>query len=245
MFDLNNIPFKQSPNYSPQPNSMKKIVIHTTMGSYGSSVGWLLSTNSQASCHYIISEDGSQCTQLVRDNQVAWHTGNWDYNLSCIGIEHSWFYEHHEGPPPDALLKAGAALTAKLCHDHNIVPNRGNIIRHGEIPPPNDHTDPPTLFDMNKFMSYVTQFFQGGGMFDPNPYKFSIGQGVVDCLTKNKEQANSDEVYYTANPRTTPAKGFLATQRSFTMTKTGNYVIAVDLEQPDGKWDTSLYKRVG
>lgn len=246
MFDLNSIPFQQSPNYNFQTNSMRKIVIHTTMGSYTSSVNWLLSKNSQASCHYVISEYGDKCTQLVRDNQVAWHTGNWDYNLMCIGIEHSWYYQDHDGPPPDALLRAGAALTAMLCKKYGIIPNRGNIIRHGEIPPPNDHTDPPASFDMNKFMAYVVQAYQGGSpVFDPNPDRYLIGRGVTDCLTNNKEQAASDETYFTPNDRDLPAKGFNPTQRSMTITKSGNYVISEDLEQADGAWYTALYKKVG
>lgn len=188
MFDLNNIPFKQSPNYDPGGNSMKKVVIHSTEGSYSSSVGWLLSTASQASAHYVISEDGSQCTQLVKDEDIAWHAGNLSYNRMCIGIEHSWFSDGRNGPPPDSLYQAGAKLTAMLCKKHGIVPNRGNIIAHGEIPPPNDHVDPGPRWDWPKFMAYVIQAFNGGVAPVPDPAMlmngFTVGHGMLSYWNK-------------------------------------------------------------
>jgi hypothetical protein len=191
MFDLNNIPFKQSPNYDQGGNSMKKIVIHSTEGSYTSSVGWLLSSAAQASAHYIINEDGSQCTQLVKDESIAWHTGNYAYNRMCIGIEHSWFSDGRNGPPPDSLYQAGAKLTAMLCKKHGIIPNRGNILAHGEVPPPNDHRDPGPNWNWGKFMAYVVQAFNGSGGSTPVAdsgmimlNNFMVGHGFLDYFNK-------------------------------------------------------------
>lgn len=71
---------------------------------------WL---NREASAHYQVQSDG-KIGQLVNDWDTAWHAGNWDANLTSIGIEHAdcsnspWWIS-------DACLDSGAHLTAAIC----------------------------------------------------------------------------------------------------------------------------------
>jgi N-acetyl-anhydromuramyl-L-alanine amidase AmpD len=220
MFDLNNIPFTQSPNYDAGGNACNKIIIHSTEGSYGSSVNWLASKASGVSAHYVISEDGSQCTQLVKDSDIAWHAGNWAYNSSAIGIEHSWISrvlgadgQWHKPSimPSEGLYRAGAALVARLCKKHNITPDRQHIIAHGQVPPPNDHTDPGPWWDWDRYMDYIEQAYSGGvTVFDPNPKKFIVGPGVLETLTRESMTALTNEQYYVSdgNKPGLPKKSF-------------------------------------
>lgn len=254
MFDLNNIPFKQSPNYDAGGNVCNKIIIHSTEGSYNSSVSWLLSANSGVSAHYVISEDGSQCSQLVRDSDIAWHAGNWVYNSSAIGIEHSWISREKDANgnwvkpnvmPSEGLYRAGAALVAKLCKKHNIPPDRQHILAHGEVPPPNDHTDPGPWWDWNRYMDYILQAYNGGiTMFDPNPKKFNIGPGVIAALTRETMTALTDEQYYIPDGN----KPGL-TKRSFTYADKGGVTFRVEaIQDQDANgnllptWQTQIWQ---
>ena len=86
----------------------------------------------EASAHYQVQVDG-RIGQLVNDWDTAWHAGNWDANLTKIGIEHANNGGAPDWPISDATLDAGAKLTASLCHtldlgaptlDVNIFPHR-------------------------------------------------------------------------------------------------------------------------
>ena len=86
----------------------------------------------EASAHYQVDVNG-RIGQLVHDWDTAWHAGDWDANLTSIGIEHSNSGGAPDWPISDATLDAGAKLTASLCHtlalgtptlDVNIFPHR-------------------------------------------------------------------------------------------------------------------------
>ena len=90
------IKIKHSPNFSPKirlKSSIKFIIIHYTgMQSVIESINRLKNIKSKVSCHYFIDRKGS-ITQMVNDNQVAWHAGKskWksfkNLNENSIGIE--------------------------------------------------------------------------------------------------------------------------------------------------------------
>lgn len=254
MFDLDNIPFKQSPNYDAGGNACNKIIIHSTEGSYGSSVGWLLSKQSGVSAHYVVSEDGSQCTQLVKDGDIAWHSGNWAYNSSAIGVEHSWVSREKDANgnwvkpkvmPSEGLYRAGAALVARLCKKHNINPDRQHILAHGQVPPPNDHTDPGPWWDWDRYMDYIWQAYSGGvTVFDPNPKNFNVGPGVLEALTRESMVALTNEQYYVPDGN----KPGL-TKRSFTYADKGGVTYRVEaIQDQDAKgqplptWSTEIWQ---
>lgn len=140
------------------------VVIHTTEGSTTSAIQRFQNPASRVSAHYVISRDG-HITQLVRENDVAWHSGNPEYNRRSIGIEHEAFADQ---PPTltDAMYRSSAALTRYLCLKYEIPMDREHIIGHNEVPDPKNpdrlggvdgHTDPGPHWDWSYFMQLVTQ----------------------------------------------------------------------------------------
>ncbi len=66
---------KPSPNHnSRMGHPIRLIVMHSTVGSFDSSLGWLRNPASGASAHYLIDRDGA-VVQLVADREAAWHAG--------------------------------------------------------------------------------------------------------------------------------------------------------------------------
>ena len=85
-----------SSNYSKKKRTFKDIrfvIIHYTgMQSEIASINRLRKPESKVSCHYLINRKG-EITQMVRDENVAWHAGKskWgkytNLNYHSIGIE--------------------------------------------------------------------------------------------------------------------------------------------------------------
>ena len=50
-------------------------------------VAWLCNPASQVSAHLVVTGTGRRVAQIVDDNQIAWHAGNWEGNRTTIGIE--------------------------------------------------------------------------------------------------------------------------------------------------------------
>lgn len=80
-------PVKQvpSPNYSARSASVRLIIVHDTEGSYAGAVAWFAQTRSEVSAHLVMSEDGSEVTQMVPLSAKAWHAVA--LNSASIGIE--------------------------------------------------------------------------------------------------------------------------------------------------------------
>lgn len=50
-------------------------------------VNWLCNPASQVSAHLVVTGTGRKVWQIVNDADTAWHAGNWEGNLTSIGIE--------------------------------------------------------------------------------------------------------------------------------------------------------------
>ena len=106
-----------SPNFGERRQNINMIILHYTgMATGQAALERLCDPAAQASCHYMIWEDG-RISQLVAEAQRAWHAGvsRWgeisDINSASIGIElvHvGW----ESGPPlfPDDQISACIAL---------------------------------------------------------------------------------------------------------------------------------------
>lgn len=72
------IPFTQTPNYQ-KTTGIPKIgfILHGTLGSYTGSVSWLLNGDrpNPTSAHYVIGRNEGEVTQLVKNEDIAWHAG--------------------------------------------------------------------------------------------------------------------------------------------------------------------------
>src|SRR6266540_1292250 len=60
------------------------VIIHTCESNYPSCWSWLDNPASQVSAHYVVNEDGSEISQLVREQNRAWHIAAlFDCSTSC------------------------------------------------------------------------------------------------------------------------------------------------------------------
>jgi N-acetyl-anhydromuramyl-L-alanine amidase AmpD len=121
--------------------TIDKVVIHMMQGSYAGSISWFRNPSSGASAHYMVRSSDGEVTQMVKNADTAWHSGNWDTNISSIGIEHEgyvnqpqWFTE--------AMYRASANLTRWLCDTYGIPKDRQHVIGHNEVPSTNTRCGP-------------------------------------------------------------------------------------------------------
>jgi N-acetyl-anhydromuramyl-L-alanine amidase AmpD len=72
-----NIPFQQTPNYTPGPAKKFAVVLHFTLGAYNGAVEWLLNANrpNRSSAHFVIGRNKGEIVQLVKLTDIAWHAG--------------------------------------------------------------------------------------------------------------------------------------------------------------------------
>lgn len=148
-----------SSNYTvanrPSDYPINYVIIHVTEGSYASAISWFQNPSAQVSAHYVIRSSDGQITQMVREKDIAWHAGNWDYNTRAIGIEHEGFVDDGSWFT-DAMYRASAALTRNICDKYGIPKDRTHIIGHVEVPG-STHTDPGPYWNWTYYMQLVTQ----------------------------------------------------------------------------------------
>ncbi|EST36929.1 hypothetical protein N566_15875 [Streptomycetaceae bacterium MP113-05] len=155
------VPASTSNYASGRSSALTHIVVHVTQGSYAGTVNWFQNPDAGVSAHYVVRSSDGQVTQMVRDNDTAWHARSG--NPYSVGIEHegyvddpSWF--------TDAMYRSSAALTAHLADRYGIPKDRAHIVGHSEVPG-NDHTDPGPNWDWNYYMQLVGGSTGGGTPF--------------------------------------------------------------------------------
>ncbi len=78
--------------------------------------------------HWLIRQDG-KCEQLLNDDEVGWHCGNWDMNNRSIAI---CFDGNLVGSKPtDQQYRAAAALLAAYMAKYKIT--AGNVMGHDDV----------------------------------------------------------------------------------------------------------------
>ncbi|MCX4883732.1 N-acetylmuramoyl-L-alanine amidase [Streptomyces sp. NBC_00847] len=136
----------------PDDYSIDRVVIHVTQGSFASAVKVFQDPGHRAAAHYIVRRDG-HITQMIRELDVAFHTGNREYNERSVGIEHEGFVERASSFT-DAMYERSARLTAGICGRYAIPVDREHIIGHVEVPG-TDHTDPGPHWNWDRYMKLV------------------------------------------------------------------------------------------
>lgn len=157
-----------TPGNRPLSHRIDTIVIHTTEGSYAGTVAWFANPAAHASAHYVVRSSDGQVTQEVHEKDIAWHAGNWQYNLRAIGIEHEAF-ESNCRWYTEAMYRGSAQLVAYLAAKYLIPLDRRHIIGHYQVPDPNNphlgggadhHTDPGPCWNWKKYMALVRSYAQ-------------------------------------------------------------------------------------
>ncbi|MFR0354305.1 N-acetylmuramoyl-L-alanine amidase [Streptomyces sediminimaris] len=129
------------------------VVIHVTQETYADALSIFQNPAKQVSIHYLVRSADGHVAQCVRESDIAWHAGNWDYNTRSIGIEHEGWVDRPEYFT-NALYEQSAGLTAAVCDTYGIPKDRAHIIGHYEVPG-TDHTDPGPDWDWTRYIRLV------------------------------------------------------------------------------------------
>ncbi|MGW1894575.1 N-acetylmuramoyl-L-alanine amidase [Streptomyces sp. NPDC002004] len=141
-----------TPARRPASDPVDYVVIHLTTDTFPTMVKIFQDPERAVSAHYLIRAADGGIAQCVREPDIAWHTGNWEYNTRSIGIEHEGWLEQRTYS--EAMYRASAALTAAVCARHGIPVDRKHILGHNEIPDAT-HEDPGPYWDWDTYMRLV------------------------------------------------------------------------------------------
>ena len=146
-------------------SAIRFVIIHVAEGSYLGTVAWLRDPRAHSSANFVVGRDG-KVQELVPLHDIAWHAGNWAYNVRSVGIENVGFTNDPAGfTLPE--YRASARLAAVIARRSLIPIDRHHIIGHYQVPDPNDplqgggidnHTDPGRYWKWNLFMGLVRRF---------------------------------------------------------------------------------------
>ncbi|MCX4759996.1 N-acetylmuramoyl-L-alanine amidase [Streptomyces sp. NBC_01275] len=137
----------------PSDHPVDRVVIHVTQTAYAKALAVFQNPRKKVSAHYVVRSADGHVAQCVRESDIAWHAGNWDYNTRSIGIEHEGWVDQ-PAYFTDALYARSARLTASVCERYGIAKDRAHIIGHYEVPG-TDHTDPGHDWDWDRYMRLV------------------------------------------------------------------------------------------
>ncbi|MET9843950.1 N-acetylmuramoyl-L-alanine amidase [Streptomyces ossamyceticus] len=137
----------------PTSHLVDLVIIHVTQTTYKNTMPVFWNPAKQVSAHYVLRSADGRVTQCVRERDIAWHAGNWDYNARSIGIEHEGWVERPEYFT-GAMYEQSAALASEVCDRYGIPKDRDHIIGHHEVPG-TDHTDPGPHWDWARYIRMV------------------------------------------------------------------------------------------
>ena len=143
-----------SPNFSNSNRArgaVDAVIIHVTQGSYAGAISWFQNPESQVSSHYVIRSSDGQITQMVEEEDTAWHARSW--NSHSIGIEHEGFIADPQWFTEE-MYRSSATLTREICQRWGIPMDRQHILGHVELSG-NDHTDPGPHWNWDHYMDLV------------------------------------------------------------------------------------------
>jgi hypothetical protein len=149
--------------------AITNITIHTTQGSYASTISWFQDCSSQVSAHYVVRSSDGQITQMVLEKDKAWHVGS--ENGYTIGIEHEGFIDNPTAWYTDAMYNASALLTRDICNSYGfdktriydgslgwnaVISDHATYVAKGHVNYPNQtHQDPGSGWNWAKYKSLV------------------------------------------------------------------------------------------
>jgi N-acetyl-anhydromuramyl-L-alanine amidase AmpD len=154
-----NAPCSYLPANRPEDMTITHIVIHDTEGDAAHTLSGFQDTDSIATSHYIVGNDGT-VYQVVPEKDVAFHAGNLWYNQHAIGIEHEGYASSGYVWYSPAMYQASARLVAYLCQKYHIPLDHDHIISHGTIQSPTlaympNHVDPSRYWQWDYYMQQV------------------------------------------------------------------------------------------
>lgn len=187
-------------DYNRGSGDITKIVIHTMEGTYAGSISWFQNCSASVSAHYNIRSSDGEITQMVQEEDVAWHAGHWDTNKASIGIEHEGYVSQPDRWYTDAMYRSSAALVRDICDRYGIPKDRAHIIGHNEVPGCSSgsgggsgcHTDPGSGWDWDYFMSLVNETGSGSESMGGSGAADGPRTGTFDADVKSLRYGDTD-----------------------------------------------------
>lgn len=143
----------------PSAYPVQYVIIHVTQETFTDAIGIFQNPAKQVSAHYVVRSADGYVAQCVREQNIAWHAGNWDYNTRSIGIEHEGWVDQ-PAYFTNALYEQSALLTASVCDRYGVPKDRAHILGHAQVPGA-DHTDPGPNWDWVRYIRLVNLFSTG------------------------------------------------------------------------------------
>lgn len=151
--------WRPSPNYDARPSGstgdIHMVIVHTCEGSYTGCWSWLVNAESGVSSHYVVNEEGTEISQLVREEDRAWHiAASYDCSLNhahdcwldgvqgnhfSVGVEHAGFASQDSFSA--SQVEASAALVCRISRRREMPRDFRHVLGHGRLQPEN-RTDP-------------------------------------------------------------------------------------------------------
>jgi hypothetical protein len=164
--------YRNSPNQGTRPagdiGKVKMVIIHSCEGAYSGCWGWLVNSQSGVSAHYVVKEDGSEISQLVKESKRAYHIAakyNKDLNGGkepglqgtsgnnfTVGIEHAGFA--NQASWHANLIDQSAKMVCDITKRNAIPRDKYHIVGHGQLQPAN-RVDPGKQWPWATFLSKV------------------------------------------------------------------------------------------
>ena len=164
-FDCNKVPNNAPCTYEsanrPTTLAIDQVVIHDIEGTAIAALSVFQDVNSGASVHYIVDSDGT-IYQVVHEQDIAYHDGNYWSNQHSIGIEHAGFdadgYKWYNATE----YLASAKLTAYLLQKYQIPLDHAHVVSHGTVPSPQatsqpNHVDPGPYWLWSYYLGLIHQ----------------------------------------------------------------------------------------
>jgi hypothetical protein len=164
--------YRNSPNQGTRPagstGKVRMVIIHSCEGAYSGCWGWLVNSQSGVSAHYVVKEDGSEISQLVKESKRAYHIAA-KYNSSLnggkegdlqgvsgnnftVGIEHAGFAKQNTWHAN--LIEQSSKLVCDITKRNGIARDKYHIVGHGQLQPSN-RIDPGPNWPWATFLSKV------------------------------------------------------------------------------------------
>ncbi len=140
---------------------LRYIVIHNTELSYDRTIKLFTNPDGITSAHYLLRSADGAVTQFVRNSDLAYHAGNFWFNMHSIGIEHEGFMAQGARWYTEEMYRASATLVRHLANKYGIPLDREHILGHDEIPAtradrvPQMHTDPGPYWNWEHYFTLL------------------------------------------------------------------------------------------
>lgn len=113
-------------NWEPRTKEVSAVVIHYTEGSYAGCISWFQNCDAEVSAHYVIRSIDGQVTQMVREQDKAWHART--ANGYTIGIEHE-AYGNIWSFFTEAMYRSSADLVRSICSRYETIDGHRTFYR--------------------------------------------------------------------------------------------------------------------